>query len=158
FELGLTPNRPDALGHVGLARELAALSGLAFEWPSPGKVAKTTDVGTKDLVTIEVRDAERCPHYGGAAAIDVTIGPWPLWLKSRLQALGVRSISNVVDITNLVMLEYGHPMHAFDLDRVRPSKRPSIHVRTAQAGEIMTTLDGVERKLVTDDLLICDGE
>ncbi|MBN9165656.1 MAG: phenylalanine--tRNA ligase subunit beta, partial [Myxococcales bacterium] len=160
FEIGLTPNRPDGLGHIGLARELAALLGIAFEWPSTGEIAKTADVDAKDLALVTVEDAERCSHYGGAGAIDVTIGPSPLWLRYRVQALGVRSISNVVDITNLVMLEYGHPMHAFDLDRVRPdaSGKKHITVRHAKDGETLETLDGVERELVADDLLICDGQ
>lgn len=160
FEIGLTPNRPDGLGHIGLARELAALFEIAFEWPDTGKVAKTADVDAKDLALVTVEDAERCPHYGGAGAIDVTIGPSPLWLKYRLQALDVRSISNVVDITNLVMLEYGHPMHAFDLDRVRPDANGKKHiiVRHAKDGEVLKTLDGIDRKLVGDDLLICDGQ
>src|SRR5262249_4013859 len=108
FEIGLTPNRPDGLGHIGLARELAALLGLSFSWPDTGieKVAKKADVDAKELARITVEDTDRCPHYGGAGAVGVTIGPSPLWLKYRLQALGVRSISNVVDITNIVMLEY----------------------------------------------------
>jgi phenylalanyl-tRNA synthetase beta chain len=158
FEIGLTPNRPDGLGHVGLARELAALLDIPFTLPDTGAAAKTADVETKALCAISVEDAERCPHYGAAGAIDVTIAPSPLWLKYRLQALGVRSISNVVDITNLVMLEYGHPMHAFDLDRVRPADAPRILVRRAKEGETMVTLDGVTRTLVVDDLVICDGE
>ena len=160
FEISLTPNRPDGLGHIGLARELAALLGISFEWPSTGEIAKTADIAAKDLALVTVEDAERCPHYGGAGAIDVSIGPSPLWLRYRVQALGVRSISNVVDITNLVMLEYGHPMHAFDLDRVRPdaSGKKHIIVRHANEGEVIETLDGVERKLVADDLLICDGQ
>lgn len=159
FEIGLTPNRPDGLGHVGLARELAALLELHFPWPSAGEVARTADISANDLALITVEDAERCPHFGAAGAVEVTIGPSPLWLKYRLQALGVRSISNVVDITNLVMLEYGHPMHAFDLDRVRPdaSGKKHIVVRRAAEGETLTTLDGVSRTLVTDDLLVCDG-
>ncbi|MBX3208155.1 MAG: phenylalanine--tRNA ligase subunit beta [Labilithrix sp.] len=162
YEIGLTPNRPDGLGHVGLARELAALFEIPFGMPrpKPEALAKVADVATKDLVAIAVEDAERCPHYGAAGAVDVTIGPAPLWAKYRLQALGVRSISNVVDVTNLVMLEYGHPMHAFDLDRVRPDASGSrrIVVRRAKDGESLKTLDGVDRKLVADDLLICDGE
>ncbi len=160
FEIGLTPNRPDGLGHIGLARDLATHLGLEFAWPSTGAVAKTSGQATTTLVTITVDDAERCPHYGAAGAVDVRVGPSPLWLKLRLQALGVRSISNVVDITNLVMLEYGHPMHAFDLDRVRPDAggKPAIIVRRATDGEPITTLDGVDRKMIADDLLICDGQ
>ncbi len=155
YELDLTPNRADALGHVGLARDVAAIFGLAWE---PPKVAPPSRTGTQDvaaLAQVTIDDLERCPHYGAAAIVDVTIGPSPLWARYRLSSLGVRSISNVVDVTNLVMLEYGHPMHAFDLDLVRGAK---IVVRRAKDGETMKTLDGVERKLTADDLLICDGE
>ncbi|MBX3231910.1 MAG: phenylalanine--tRNA ligase subunit beta [Labilithrix sp.] len=155
LEIGLTPNRPDGLGHVGLARELAAHLGTTFQWPAIPAPARVADEATASIVAIEVEDAERCPHYGAAGAVGVSIAPSPLWARYRLQALGVRSISNVVDVTNLVMLEYGHPMHAFDLDRVRGKK---IVVRRAKDGETMKTLDDVERKLVADDLLICDGE
>jgi phenylalanyl-tRNA synthetase beta chain len=154
LEIGLTPNRPDGLGHIGLAREIAALYAVPFSWPAAGELGRVADVACKDLVTIAVEDAERCPHYGAAAAIDLKIGPSPDWARHRLQALGVRSISNVVDITNLVMLEYGHPMHAFDLDRVHDAR---IVVRRAKEGERLKTLDGVERVLVADDLVICDG-
>jgi phenylalanyl-tRNA synthetase beta chain len=160
FEINVTANRPDGFGHIGLARQLAAAFELPFAWPDTGKPAKTADIDAKDLALVTVEDAERCSHYGGAGAVDVTIGPSPLWLRYRLQALGVRSISNIVDITNLVMLEYGHPMHAFDLDRVRPDKNDKKHilVRRAKDGEMLKTLDGVERKLIADDLLICDGQ
>lgn len=155
LEIGLTPNRPDGLGHIGLAREIAALYGFPFQWPAAGPMPPSADEATSDVITIAVEDAERCPHYGGAGVIGVTVGPSPLWARYRLQALGVRSISNVVDVTNLVMLEYGHPMHGFDLERVRGRK---IIVRRAKDGEKLTTLDGVERTLVADDLLICDAE
>ena len=155
LEIGLTPNRPDGLGHVGLAREIAALYGFPFAWPSAGPAPALAAEATSDVASIAVEDPERCPHYGAAGVLGVAIAPSPLWLRYRLQALGVRSISNVVDVTNLVMLEYGHPMHGFDLARVRGSK---IIVRRAKDGETMTTLDGVSRTLVADDLLICDGE
>ncbi|MDB4946744.1 MAG: Phenylalanyl-tRNA synthetase beta chain [Labilithrix sp.] len=159
LEINLTPNRPDGLGHVGLARQVAALYGFPFALPARTMAAITGDAGpaegdVRELVTIEVEDSERCPHYGAAAVIDVAIGPSPR-TRYRLQALGVRSISNVVDVTNLAMLAWGHPMHAFDLDRVRGRK---IVVRRAKDGEKLTTLDGITRTLVADDLLICDGE
>jgi phenylalanyl-tRNA synthetase beta chain len=154
LEIGLTPNRPDGLGHIGLAREIAALYGFPFAVPDFGSGTATGTGEIASLVTIEVRDAERCPHYGAAAVVDITIAASPS-TRYRLQSLGVRSISNVVDVTNLVMLAWGHPMHAFDLDRVRGSR---IIVRRANEGEKLTTLDGIERSLVTDDLLICDGE
>ncbi len=155
FEINLTPNRPDGLGHVGLARELAALYAFPFTVPDFGAGTSTgTGPDIASLITIEVRDAERCPHYGAAAVVDIAIAPSPT-TRYRLQSLGVRSISNVVDVTNLVMLAWGHPMHAFDLDRVRGNR---IIVRRATEGEKLTTLDGIERTLVADDLLICDGE
>ena len=156
FDVNLTPNRPDALGHIGIAREVAALYGFPFQVPAPGASAGgAVTAGTvRDLVTIEVQNTERCPHYGAAAVVDIAIGPSPTSTRYRLQSLGVRSISNVVDVTNIVMLAWGHPMHAFDLDRVRDKK---IVVRRAKDGEKITTLDGVERTLVADDLLICDG-
>ena len=155
LEIGLTPNRPDGLGHIGLAREVAALYELPFETPGKGTGTGTgTGPEIASLITIEVRDAERCPHYGAAAVVDIAIAASPT-TRYRLQSLGVRSISNVVDVTNLVMLAWGHPMHAFDLDRVRGNR---IIVRRANDGEKLTTLDGIERSLVADDLLICDGE
>ena len=158
LEIGLTPNRPDGLGHIGLAREIAALYGFPFRVPETGTgtgtgtAASETRIG--DLISIVVEDSERCPHYGAAGAVDIRIAASPS-TRYRLQALGVRSISNVVDVTNLVMLAWGHPMHAFDLDRVRGKR---IVVRRAKEGEKLTTLDGIERTLVNDDLLICDGE
>ena len=155
LEINLTPNRPDGLGHIGLAREIAALYDFPFALPVFGGSGTGTGTGEiGQLVTIEVRDPERCPHYGAAAVVDITIAPSPT-TRYRLQSLGVRSISNVVDVTNLVMLAWGHPMHAFDLDRVRGNR---IIVRRATEGEKLTTLDGIERTLVADDLLICDGE
>lgn len=154
LEIGLTPNRPDGLGHLGLARDLATVLSLPFARRAPSLPA-ATGPETASLVSISVEDAERCPHYGASAVTGVVIRPSPLAVRWRLQSLGVRAISNLVDVTNLVMLECGHPMHAFDLDRVRGAK---IVVRRAAEGEAMTTLDGVERRLSSDDLLICDGE
>ena len=154
YELDITPNRPDARGHDGVARELAALYGLPFAQPEP-KVAAENDAKLAELVSVENQDTERCPHYGAGAVLDVEIGPSPLSLAWRLESLGVRAISNVVDVTNLLLQLYGQPLHAFDLDRVRGSK---IIVRRAKAGEPFTTLDGVARKLEADDLVICDAE
>ena len=156
FEINVTPNRPDALGHVGLARELAALFELPWTFPAPDAPARfTATPKIDDLVTVTIEDLERCPAYGAAAVIDVVIGPSPLWLKYRLESLGIRSISNIVDITNLVMLEFGHPIHAFDHELLRGGK---IIVRRAKEGEKLRTLDGVDRALLTDDLVIADAE
>ena len=155
YELDLTPNRPDALGHVGLARDAAAVLGLSFDVPRPIAPSRAGEGAIEDFVKITIEDTERCPHYGASMVVDVAIGPSPLWLKYRLESLGVRSISNVVDVTNLVMLEFGHPMHAFDFELVRGGK---IVVRRAVDGEKLKTLDGVTRTLVADDLVIADGE
>jgi phenylalanyl-tRNA synthetase beta chain len=157
FELGLTPNRADCLGHVGLAREAAALYGTSWQAPTPESPLRSAASGAqaKDLVKVTIEDTELCPHYAAAVLTEVAPGPSPLAIRYRLAALGVRSISNLVDLTNLVMLEYGHPMHAFDLDRLRGGAH--IIVRRAKAGEKLRTLDGIDRTLDVDDLVICDG-
>jgi phenylalanyl-tRNA synthetase beta chain len=155
FEIGLTPNRPDGLGHIGLAREAAALFGLSFVSPVPVAPALERDDELARYVSVTIEDGERCAHYGAAVLLDAKVGPSPLDIRWRLASLGVRPISNVVDVTNLVMLETGHPLHAFDLDKVRDRK---IVVRRAVDGETLVTLDGVERTLTADDLVICDGE
>ncbi|HZO15516.1 MAG TPA: phenylalanine--tRNA ligase subunit beta, partial [Polyangiaceae bacterium] len=156
FDISVTPNRPDALGHVGLAREIAALYRLPFEAPAADAPAR---VGPKPTITevasVHIEDTERCPHYGAAVVLDVRPGPSPDWLRYRLESLGVRAINNVVDVTNLVLLEFGHPIHAFDLDLL-PQGR--IVVRRARRGERMETIDHIERQLDEDDLLITDGE
>ena len=155
FEINLTPNRPDGLGHIGLAREAAALFEVPFLLANPEAAAKTRPEDVGSLVAVSIEEPERCPHYGATAVFDVAIAPSPLDVRWRLTSLGVRPISNVVDVTNLVMLESGHPLHAFDMDRIRGKK---IVVRRATEGEKLVTLDGVERTLTEDDLVICDGE
>lgn len=154
LDISVTPNRPDALGHVGLAREAAALFEVPFAPPGPGAPARVGQGEIHQHVRVVVDDTERCPGYGASMVEGVTIGPSPDWLRYRLESLGIRAISNVVDVTNLVLLEFGHPMHAFDLDLVR---KGVITVRRAQAGETLATLDGVQRKLDPDDLVIADG-
>lgn len=155
FDLSLTPNRPDCLGHIGLARELAALYDLPWSPPKSEAPLRKAAGDINDIVKVTILDYERCPQYGAAALVDVKIGPSPAWLRYRLSSLGIRPISNVVDITNLILLEHGHPMHAFDLDHVRGAE---IIVRRARSGERITTLDGVDRALDADDLVICDAE
>jgi phenylalanyl-tRNA synthetase beta chain len=155
LEIGLTPNRPDGLGHVGLAREAAALFDVPFAPAPPAAIEGEGGEPVSKFVAIRIEDAERCPHYGAAVLVDATIAPSPLETRWRLSSLGVRPFSNVVDVTNLAMLEFGHPMHAFDLDKVRGR---AIVVRLARAGEKLRTLDGVDRVLVEDDLVIADGE
>jgi phenylalanyl-tRNA synthetase beta chain len=157
FELDLTPNRPDALGHIGLAREAAAL--FEIDWKPETSSKSIFGKDGLDVVSVEINDAERCAHYGAALVRDVKIAPSPLSIRYRLASLGVRSISNVVDVTNIAMLLSGHPMHAFDLAHVRPlSGQKKIVVRRATAGEKFKTLDGVDRILDADDLVIADGE
>jgi phenylalanyl-tRNA synthetase beta chain len=154
LEIALTPNRPDGLGHLGLAREAAALFGVPFAPPAPKDPPRTRESALAEFVSVAVEDGERCPIYAGAVLLDVRVAPSPLEIRWRLASLGVRAISNVVDVTNLVMLEFAHPMHAFDLDKVRSG---AIVVRRARARERLRTLDGVERELSPDDLVICDG-
>jgi phenylalanyl-tRNA synthetase beta chain len=150
FDISVTPNRPDAMCVVGVARELAAAFGLPLQVPVPA-----APTGGEDLPTGVVLEApDRCPRYLGRVA-GVTMGTSPAWLSQRLVKAGLRPISNVVDVTNYVLLERNQPLHAFDLDRLAG---PGIVVRLAEAGERMTTLDGVERVLAAEDLLICDAE
>ena len=150
LEVNVTPNRPDALSHLGVARELSALSGVPVRLPaaqgSSGEVAGN--------VRVDVEDAQRCPRFVARVIEGVRIGPSPLALQERLRACGIRPISNVVDATNLALLELGHPLHAYDLDKLAESR---LVVRRAREGEPLTTLDGKDRKLSADDLVIADG-
>jgi phenylalanyl-tRNA synthetase beta chain len=138
---------------VGIAREVAALLGTKVRLPEPGLREDGPPAG--DAVKVRIEAPERCPHYAARVIEGVRIGPSPGWLARRLEACGVRSISNVVDATNLVLLELGHPLHAFDLDKVAGRE---IVVRTARPGEKLTTLDGKERLLDPEDLLIADRD
>ncbi len=148
--LNVTPNRPDALGHFGVARDVAALMGLPFKPSAPALPALQAAGGT--ALKVEIRAAEGCPRYSALLLTDVAVGPSPLWMRTRLHRLGVRPLENLVDIANWVMLETGQPLHAFDLDTL---KLPLI-VRKATAGEAFIGLDGVERKLDAEDLVIAD--
>jgi phenylalanyl-tRNA synthetase beta chain len=153
LEVNVTPNRPDALSHVGIAREVAAALGTKVRMPAP-KLAEQ-GAPAADAARVRIEAPDRCARYAGRVIEGVKIGPSPLWLARRLESCGVRSISNVVDATNFVLLELGHPLHAFDLDKVAGHE---IVVRTARPGEKMTTLDGKERALSTEDLLIADRD
>jgi phenylalanyl-tRNA synthetase beta chain len=144
-------NRPDLTSVYGIAREVAALTGAELA-PMPGVDPECTREETPDVA---VDDLEGCPRYVGRTFRDVAVGPSPSWLKARLLAAGMRPISNVVDVTNYVMLGLGNPLHAFDADRL-PGGR--ILVRRARAGETLTTLDGQPRELAPSDLVITDGE
>ena len=153
YELGVTPNRPDVLSHIGVARELAATFG--YTQPSPSVELPKGAGAASECAKISIQWPERCSRYIGRVLKGVKVGPSPDWVVRRLQSVGQRSISNVVDATNLVLLETGHPLHAFDLNRLGGAE---IIVRAAQSGEKMTTLDGVERTLTEDDLVIADAK
>ncbi|MFA6234689.1 MAG: phenylalanine--tRNA ligase subunit beta [Bacteroidota bacterium] len=149
--IGITPNRGDALSHIGTARDIAAATGCALRLPR----IDIPQVSMPEVFTIEIRDVELCPRYSAAILRNVKVGDSPDWIKKLLTSAGVRPINNVVDVTNFVMLEIGQPMHAFDLDHLHGN---SIVVRTAEAAEKFTTLDNEERTLPEQALLICDAE
>ncbi len=153
FDIGVTPNRPDALGHIGLAREIAAITGKPLKKPQP-RFTEELPLAT-DIVSVEIETPESCPRYAARVIRNVTIGPSPAWLKRRLEAVGMRSINNVVDITNYVMLETGQPLHAFDLAKLAG---PKIIVRESRKGETFVTLDEKEHQLPEGTVLICDAE
>jgi phenylalanyl-tRNA synthetase beta chain len=150
FDLSITPNRPDAMCIVGVAREVAAHFGLPLQIP---EADAPTDPGIASDITVRVDAPDRCPRYLGRVA-RVTLGPSPSWMAQRLVKAGMRPISNVVDVTNYVLLERNQPLHAFDLGRLAGR---GILVRQAERGEHITTLDGVDRALIEEDLLICDA-
>ncbi len=152
-EFEITSNRPDCLSIIGLAREAAATYKLPMKKHEP--VVKTSGGDVNELLSVRIDNPERCYRYCGAVVKNVRVKPSPRWMRERLRACGVRPINNIVDITNYVMLEYGQPMHAFDL---RFLKGNSVIVRTAKNGEKITTLDGVERDLKDSMLVIADAE
>lgn len=154
-EFEITSNRPDCLSMIGLARETAASFDTKLNIPTPS--VKETDNGKTidDYIKVEVRDSVLCPRYTARVVENVKIEPSPKWLRARLRACGIRPINNIVDITNYVCLEYGQPMHAFDASFLSGSK---IIVRHAQKDEKITTLDGIERNLNENMLVIADEE
>ena len=160
LDVEVSPNRGDLLSHVGVARELVGQGGLSLtSFPGEADVELTlrTESGRVDAegVGISIDDTGLCPRYLGLVVRGVRIGPSPEWLASRLRAAGSRPINNVVDATNYVLLELGQPMHAFDLAKLAG---PEIVVRVSRAGEKIRTLDGEERKLEANMLLICDAD
>jgi phenylalanyl-tRNA synthetase beta chain len=152
MEIGVTPNRPDCLSVVGIAREVAAVIGSELKYPKFQLVEEGEDIDK--LARVEVSDSEGCPRYSCRVITDLRIAPSPHWLKMRLENSGIRSINNVVDITNFVLLEWGQPLHAFDYDLIEGKK---IVVRSADEGEVIQTLDGLERVLTNEDLIISDA-
>jgi len=154
LELELYPNRPDCLGMVNVAREIASLTGGELRLPVWAETEKGPDYPVDAQAQIVIDDPDLCQRYAGLVVEEVKIEPSPDWMQRRLKAAGIRPISNIVDITNYVMLELGQPLHAFDRDAIAGA----VHVRRAKAGEKLVTLDNVERDLTPDMLLIADEE
>ncbi|MCH8029668.1 MAG: phenylalanine--tRNA ligase subunit beta [Candidatus Dadabacteria bacterium] len=152
IEIGVTPNRADCLSVVGVARELGAMLGSTARRPETQPTEQGEDI--EGVVSVTVEDTEGCPRYSCRVIKGVKIGPTPHWLAKRVEASGIRSINNVVDVTNYVLLELGQPLHAFDYDLIEGG---AIIVRPAREEEKITTLDGAHRTLCGDDLLICDA-
>lgn len=154
IDIALTPNRTDAMGHIGVARDLVAFKSmkedLALRYVKPPSPSYTDSAS----VALTIEDVEACPRYSGVEITGVEIKESPDWLKTRLSNIGLTPINNVVDVTNYVLMEYGHPLHAFDLDRIEGGE---VKVRKAVAGEKFVTLDDVERELHVDDLVIADA-
>jgi phenylalanyl-tRNA synthetase beta chain len=159
YDLEITPNRPDLNSVIGIAREISAVTGEALRMPDAGELV-VAGGGEKadDLMAVRIEDAELCPRYTVRVVRGVKIGPSPDWLKTTLEKVGMRSISNVVDVTNFVMLECGQPLHAFDYQLLAKGNqgKPTIVVRRASEGERFTTLDGEQRTLTNQMLLIAD--
>ncbi len=151
FEVDLTPNRPDCASVIGIAREVAAVCHRKLHLKQPDLIS-STEISPFSVHIIAKDD---CPRYTGQLLTNVQVGPSPLWLQNRLRAIGIRPINNVVDITNLVLMEYGQPLHAFDYAKLAGQ---AIVVRRPKGGELITTLDGIKRSLDPEMLLICDAE
>lgn len=152
YEFELTPNRADCFSMIGLSREFAVLTNAQNTEPTVKVNENGTDVN--DMVKIGIDDAELCSRFLARVIGNVKVGPSPLWLQNRLRNGGIRPINNVVDVTNYVMLEYGQPMHAYDYDKVAGHQ---LTARAAKAGEALKTLDGTDRELTTDMLVIADA-
>ena len=152
FDISITANRADCQSVLGIAREVAAVLGKPLQMPAADH---TESDATDPRLSIAVEAPDLCPRYIGHYVRNITPGPSPRWMRRRLALCGLRSISNVVDITNYVMLEIGQPMHAFDMDTLESCR---IIVRRAAEGETITTLDGKEFSLNAQNLVICDGE
>ena len=152
LDIGITPNRPDCLSIIGIAREVAAITGAKIRYPSNELCESGNDV--HDMTSVEILDADLCPRYTARIIKNVKIASSPLWMRRRLEAVGLRAINNIVDITNFVMMEWGQPLHAFDFRFLEEGR---IVVRRSREGERFISLDEKERILNPDTLMICDG-
>ena len=156
FDIGLTPNRADAMSHMGVARDLRAaclLNDIPNEWNLPETSSFHID-NTQSTISIKVEDEHRCPQYHGITITNVKISPSPQWIQNRLKAIGITPKNNVVDITNYLLHEIGQPLHAFDADKINGG----IIVRTCSSKTPFVTLDGNKRELNQEDLMICDNK
>lgn len=153
FELEITPNRPDCLSHIGIAREIAAYYGRKVKYPIIDLSESIESVNT--VVKVNVEDKNRCKRYFGRIIKNVKVSESPEWLKERIRSMGLKPINNIVDITNFVMFEYNQPMHAFDYDKLNGK---IINVREAKINEKIVTLDGIERELKENELVIADED
>lgn len=151
LEIGLTPNRADAASHIGVARDIKAAKQRPLRWPS---VDAFRTENTSLAIPVEVQNTQACPRYSAVTVSGVTVGESPTWLKTRLTAIGLTPINNIVDITNYICHEMGQPMHAFDADKIAGGK---VIVKTLPQGTPFVTLDNKERKLQATDLMICNG-
>ncbi len=152
IDVDVQANRPDCMGVLGIAREVAAATGRGLKRPSFELAESAPE--TAGMIDVTIEDDHDCPRYIARVISGIKVGESPAWLRERLDSVGVRSINNIVDITNFVMLEYGQPVHAFDYDRIHDH---AISVRRARSGEKLVTLDGEDRTLDQSHLLICDG-
>ncbi|MFZ2630586.1 MAG: phenylalanine--tRNA ligase subunit beta [Desulfosalsimonadaceae bacterium] len=153
LEIGLTPNRPDCLSFIGIAREVATMVNQPLKLPEI-KLPKGTG-RIEDLSSVSIKNPDLCPRYAARLITGVTVAPSPFWLQDRLLSVDLKPINNIVDVTNFVMMELGQPLHAFDFDQLAGNR---IVVRTAEPNEAFTTLDDKERRLTDETLMICDGE
>jgi phenylalanyl-tRNA synthetase beta chain len=154
YDIGLTPNRADCLSVLGIAREVAAFTSRPLNIPET-PVFKPTQEDINAVTSVEIENPDGCPRYMARLIRGVKVGPSPEWLVHRLEAVGMRSINNIVDVTNYVLMELGHPLHAFDFNRLVGKK---IIVRRAPQGYRFTTLDGQVHELDSDDVVVCDAE
>ncbi len=152
LDIGVTPNRADCLSIVGVAREWAAIAGKKLRYPATDVIESNEDI--REITSVSILDSDLCPRYTARIIKNVRIGPSPLWIRQRLEAVGLRPINNIVDVTNFVMMELGQPLHAFDFRFLEEGR---IVVRRSREGEQFISLDGKERILQADTLLICDG-
>ena len=153
IEIDLTPNRPDCLSIIGIAREIAVIQNTPLNYPDY-KLVDRADKASK-MTSVRIEAPDHCPRYSARLVVDVRVGASPFWLQDKLMSIGVRPINNIVDITNFILMETGQPLHAFDYDQLAENR---IVVRTANQGEPFVTLDEKERKLDSEMLMICDGE